>query len=304
MLRSSFGKMLLWGLGLAIGLTALVGTALAADETLKLMVGGIDTTNPFAAFVRLDQAEVTVVRDGATETVLLEQGLFETTLPNPGTTYLTFPAVAGEPAFPGRRFQLTFESTGTLRVWDLDDRDPGDGSFQELAPGRGSDGSYHFEMLKDGFWIFNQAGPNAPIMSMTKDWYTGEYLIGPGNTNWTWDHEINGNMFRAWAFTDPQAALPDLVATWYGPDSMVTVHRYPPNTGGESDKCRWYTETAVHGPDNISSTVFRIRVEFLDTFIKSLADGVYTIIWHLDNGSGEMSNIRVETITVDRYQYD
>ena len=282
----------------------LAGTACAADEILKLMVGGIDTAHPFAAYVRLPQAEVVVERNGVAETVLLEEGLLETTLPNPGTSYLTFPAVAGEPPFPGRRFQLTFDTAGTLRIWDLDDRDPGTGSFQELLPGRGPDGSYHFEILKDGFWIFNQAGPNAPIMAMTKDWYTGTYEIGPGNTNWTWDHEFNGNMFRAWAFTDPLGVLPELVVTWYRPDGTVTVYRYPPNTGGESESSRWYTETAVDGPDNISSTTFRIRVEYLDPFIRALDDGVYTIIYHLDNGAGGRSNIRVETITVDQYQYD
>ena len=243
-------------------------------------------------------------KNGATETVALEDGYFETTIPNPGTTVLTFPAVAGEPAFPGRRFQLVFDTDGNLRVHDLDDRDPGDGSLTELNPGRGADGSYHFEILKDGFWIFNQGDPQAPVMSMTKDWYTGTYGIGPGNTNWTWDHEFNGNMFRAWAYTDPTRALPDLVATWIHPDGMVTVYRYPSNTGSESENYRWYTETAVDGPDNISSTTLRFRIEFLDPFIRSLADGVHTVIYHLENGTGARSNIRVETVTVDHYQYD
>ncbi len=304
MLTASFRRMLLWGMCLGLGLSVLTGSAAAADETLKLMVGGVDTAHPLAAYVRLPQAEVLVERNGAAETVLLRNGFFETTLPNPGTTNLTFPAVVGEPSFPGRRFRLVFETDGFLRIYDLDDRDQTTGLFQEISSGRGSDGSYHFEILKDGFWIFNQAGLKAPIMSMTKDWYTGTYEIGPGNTNWTFDHEFNGNMFRAWAFTDPGGVLPDLVTTWIQPNGMVTVYRYPPNTTGESENARWYTETAVDGPDRISSTTFRIRIEYLKTYIQSLADGVYTIIHYLDNGSGERSNIRVETVTVDNTEYN
>lgn len=304
MSRSLIGRVLLLGISLGLILTVLAGPAPAADETLKLMVGAIDTTNPFAAFARLPAAQVTVEKNGAALTVALENGFFETTIPNPGTTIVTFPAVVGEPNFPGRRFQLVFDDQGNLRVHDLDDRDPGTGSFTELNPGRGADGSYHFEILKDGFWIFNQAEAQAPIMSMTKDWYTGAYEIGPGNTNWTWDHEFNGSMFRAWAFTDPTLALPELVATWIHPDGSTTIYRYPANTRAESDNFRWYTETAVDGPDNISSTTFRIRVEFLNGFIGALADGVHTIIYHLENSNGELSNIRVETVTVDHFQYD
>ncbi len=294
----------LFGMCLGLSLFLLTGTASAADETLKLMVGAIDTARPFAAFVRLSEASVTVESNGASRTVALKDGFLETPLPNPGTTILTIPSVFGDPSFPGRRFRLVFEDDGRFRIFDLDDRDPGDGSFTELHPGRGSDGSYHFEILKDGFWIFNQGGLGAPIVSMTKDWYTGAYQIGPGNTNWTWDREFTGNMFRAWAFTDPGLALPDLVATWLHPDGKVTVHRYPANTRDETDVSRWYTETAVDGPDNISSTTLRIRVEFLKAYIRTLADGVHIIVYHMDNGNGQLSNVRVETVTVDQFQYD
>jgi len=289
------------GLILILGWAGTGGAAWAQEVDLALMVGSLDRTNPFASMVRLDGGEVMVARNGREERLTVVDGLLNTTISMTETTLLTFLPQDGPPAFPGRRFRLTFDLEGNLVVLDLDDRDQSTGLFQQLGWGRGADGSYHFEFFKDGIFIFTQADPLAPILGLAKDWRYGEYTIGPGLTNWSWDRIESKLLFRAWAYAPgPRGEVPDLVIRWLHPGGLVEVFRYPADSFDDDGRTRWVSERLAAGLDDIGTLIWKLRIEYLDEFLQDLTDGTHILVFHLENpNSGEMSNIRVEQIIVD-----
>lgn len=289
------------GLVLILGIFGTKGTASAQEVDLALMIGSLVQETPFGSLVRLEGGEVIVSRNGQEERLRVVNGLLTTTISMTETTVLTFLPSVGPPVFPGRRFQLTFDLEGNLVALDLDDRDPATGLFQQLGWGRGADGSYHFEIFKDGLFVFTQADPLAPIMSLTKDWRYGEFMIGPGLTSWSVEQPQPRRLFRAWGYAPgPRGEVPDLVLRWIHPDGTVEVFRYPAGGFEDDGRTRWISDVIVAGPDNLSSVVWRLQIEYLEEFLRGLIDGTNILVFHLENPvTGEMSNIRVEHIIVD-----
>jgi len=291
-----------WGLGLLAlaGLFLIGGTALAAEATLKLMIGSV---RPESSYTRLIQGTcLAETVGGATQSVSFENGYLTLVVPSPGTTNLTITGVALDwPDFPGRRFRVVFDDEGTMRAFDLEDPDETEqGRVRELGTSVNADGSHHFYFFKDGLFIFQWADPQGPIMGPTLDWAYEAYQPAGGHRTWTMADLGGKSMFRAWPFADPQGRVPGLILTWIHPDLTQTLRYFPGAAWGEeSNGNLWLTEVPVEGYAGITSMIWKWRMDWSSAFIRSLANGTHTLIFELESPAKELSNRRLETVTIN-----
>ena len=280
-------------------------------ETIKVMVGTfqrLDREDILKSFARLPEGSCLVDMNGDAHSVSIINGYLTVEVPSPGQADLTIEgtATSSSYAFPGRSFRVMFDASGTFTAYDLSDPDSPNVPLP-LGVGMDSDGSYHFEFLKDNIFVFSWADTEGPIMGRTYNWQHDNYESCPGTSRWNPTDEGIMRMFRSWSFNDVDGLIPGLEVTFIHPTGETTTRYYP--GGDEMGETIWGVDQdgdhysvcmPVDGLDGISGLVWKWRCDFNYAFTQRVMTyGTHAVKYTLISPSGARSNHRVEYFVVE-----
>ncbi len=299
---------------IALGLFAAVYLIIpgrVSAETVKVMVGTferLDREDILKSFARLPEGSCLVDMNGDARSVSIINGYLTFDLPSPGQADITIEgtAAASSTAFTGRTFRVMFDQSGNFTAYDLDDPDSPNTPYP-LGVGMDSDGSYHFEFLKDNMFVFSWAETEGPIMGRTYNWQHDNYETCPGISRWNPTDEGVMRMFRSWSFNEPDGLIPGLEVTFIHPDGSSNTTYYP--GGDEMGETIWGVDQngdhysvcmPVDGLDGISGLVWKWRCDYNYAFTQEVMTyGTHTVVYTLISPSGARSNHRVEYFVVE-----
>ena len=296
---------------LSLVLVAAVPVSVSA-ETVKIMVGTferLDREDILKSFARLPEGSCLVVMDGAAESIPIIDGYLTVEVPSPGQADLIIAGTeaAWEQKFAGRSFRVVFDQDGNFTAFDLDDPDSPNVPYQ-LGVGQGSDGSYHFEFLKDNMFVFSWAEPGGPIMGRTYNWQHDNYESSPGTSRWNPTDEGIMRVFRSWSFNEVDGLIPGMEVVFHHPNGTSTERFYPgpENLGQEvsgvdADGNNWLWALPVDGHSGVSGLVWKWRCDYKPAFTQDFMSipGTHAVVYTLISPNGPRSNHRVEFFTVE-----
>lgn len=276
------------------------GPVLAGEKTFTVMTGTTDVND---SFIRLIRGAVTVVRENSTETIPFEGAYVTFTIDAPGTTHVTFSGQGANGEYAGRRITFEAAETGTPQAFDTTERIL-ERSFP-VGVGGNPDGTYHLDYIFSNMFWFMPADPLGPIMGISMedpDW-TDQYFDAPTFSLWHgWHHTNGATLRRAWSFGDTQGYMPGIIVNWIYPDGQTVYSRYYPglSVGYDDDGTFWWTQQGVDLVGTRIGLIYRLRIAYSPAFLETLPEGIYTIIFQLEDPTGDRSNIRIEMIQIEK----
>ena len=275
------GWLVLVGGLLLLGLMA--GPAQAEGPfVLRILLAVAGTNN----YVRVDAGQVDITNDGVAQPPVGINNITSIPITRSGLTDLTFWSGYFEPI----HFYFIWTSPTDYTFYDE--------NWVEVPLIQNSDGTYYLDYVRGALRFFPPVSPwSAPLLGEITD----QYGTNTWPQVWGWGMRYE----RMFSYGEPDGQHLQLVITWTYPDGSDRIRTYGlPYYGLDEDGIMCEAFPGDGNQTVYGDIPYRLTRRFYVPSMFAIPSGQHTQRYVLQNSDGDLSNSRVEHITIERWEDD